>query len=169
MNIKKISSRYTVKILDEEDIVDVYNLCRHNEQYYRYCPPFVTEESKKNDMIACPPGKTLSDKYYVGYYDGDKLLAVLDLILDFPNERTALIGFFMMDLKCQNKGLGSSIVSELSEALRKEKIDAIQLAWVQANPQPESFWHKNGFIETGDISHMDNYTVVIAQKNLRSN
>ena len=157
-----------INIGREEDILDVYILCRNNEQYYRYCPPFVTEDSIKNDMTACPPGKSLLDKYYIGYYDGEELLAVLDLILAFPNERTAFIGFFMMDREHQNKGLGSIIVSELSEALSKEGIEAIQLAWVQNNPQPKAFWHKNGFIETGDISHMENYSVVVAKRNLQS-
>ena len=31
----------------------------------------------------------------MGYYDGEKLIAVMDLILTYPDEQTAFIGFFM--------------------------------------------------------------------------
>lgn len=35
-----------------------------------------------------------ADKYYIGYFEGEKLVAVMDLILNFPNKETAFIGFF---------------------------------------------------------------------------
>lgn len=69
-------------------------------------------------MQALPPEKTAADKYYVGYFDSGGLAAVLDLILGYPQEGTALIGFFMVDAARQGTGLGSRLVSEAAACLR---------------------------------------------------
>ena len=99
--------------MDKADIQDIYSLCSKNVLYYKYCPPFVTEQSIICDMIALPPGKEANDKYYVGYYDADKLIAVMDLIMAYPDEHTAFIGFFMMNASYQGKGEGSDIVNRV--------------------------------------------------------
>ena len=81
MEISLLSNRYLVLRMTEENIAEIYALCRNNTLYYHYCPPFVTEDSIVSDMNALPPNKSVSDKYYVGYYEGDKLSAVMDLIM----------------------------------------------------------------------------------------
>ena len=166
MEISLLSNRYLVLRMTEENIAEIYALSRNNTLYYHYCPPFVTEDSIVSDMNALPPNKSVSDKYYVGYYEGDKLIAVMDLIMAYPEESTAFIGFFMTDTSVQNKGVGSCIIEELCAALSQFDVSSIRLGWVKGNPQAEYFWHKNGFIETGATYDTDNYTVVVAQRSL---
>lgn len=166
MDITALSARYRVRRLTPDDVSLVYALCRENTLYYQYCPPFVTEEGIIGDMAALPPRKTLSDKYYVGYFDGEKLVAVMDLIVSFPDESTAFIGFFMTDVSVQHAGIGSGIIDELCAAMPSFGYKSIRLGWVKGNPQAESFWHKNGFTETGVTYDTDSYTVVVAQRNL---
>jgi|GEM_PF-351727 len=165
--IENLSEKYTVKRLGKNDISIVYNLCSKNTLYYDYCPPFVTPESIEEDMAALPPGKTVEDKFYVGYFDADKLIAVMDLILGFPEAETAYVGFFMTDVSVQGKDIGSSIISELAKFVCGNGFSNIQLCWVEGNPQAEHFWHKNGFCETGKTYDMDDYTVVEAQRKVK--
>lgn len=104
MNITGFSKHYKVRLLNEKDIDVIYSLCSKNKLYYKYCPPFVTKESIKQDMQALPPHKELKDKYYIGYFDDDdKLVAVMDFIKEYPNNKTAFIGFFMIDISKQKK------------------------------------------------------------------
>jgi len=117
-------------------------------------------------MSAVPPGKAASDKYYVGYYAGEKLIAVLDLILRFPDDDTALIGFFMTDTAVQNTGVGSGIIGKLSAYLKRLGFTSIRLGWVKGNPQAAHFWKKNRFIETGETRATDRYTAVAAKRML---
>lgn len=165
-NIEDISKKYQVRILEEKDISIVYSFCRKNKLYYEFCPPFVTPESIKADMTALPPGKRREDKFYLGYFDNDNLTAVMDLILGYPDQETAYVGFFMTDVSVQGKGVGSAIISELSGFVCKQGFSNIQLGWVLGNPQAEHFWHKNGFIETGKMYEMDDFTVVEARKSM---
>lgn len=93
MNPLVFSKRYRVRRMGRGDVTDVYLLCRENGLYYQYCPPFVTEQGILDDMGALPPGKGMEDKYYIGYYRGEELVAVMDLIMAYPDGETAFIGF----------------------------------------------------------------------------
>ena len=166
MNIAKISNTYHVRQLEEQNLSAIFSLCCGNSLYYHYCPPFVTKQGILSDMKALPPKKTLSDKYYLGYFDGEKLIAVMDLIAAFPDEKTAFIGFFMTDVSVQNKGIGTLIIDELCSFLPTAGYASIRLGWVRGNPQSEHFWHKNGFTETGVTYDTDRYTVVVASRDL---
>ena len=99
-DISSLSSTFSVRKLDETDIPWLYELCRGNPLFYRYHPPFVTKEDLKQDQQALPPGKTKDDKYYIGFFSGGQPMAVMDLILGYPQANTAFIGFFMMEAKC---------------------------------------------------------------------
>lgn len=166
MDISLLSKRYIVKILSESDVSKIYELCRKNTVYYQYCPPFVSEESIVCDMSTVPPNKDMSDKYYIGYYDEENLIAVMDLIMYFPDKTTAFIGFFMTDTAIQNTGVGSAIIEDLCAHLAQIGISKIRLGWVKGNPQAKNFWHKNKFAETRDFYESDKFTVIIAERYL---
>ena len=166
MDISKLSKHYRVRCLDRTDIGAILSLCSGNSLYYRYCPPAVSEQSIICDMEALPPKKRISDKHYVGYFNDGALIAVMDLIEAYPDAKTAFIGFFMTDASVQNKGIGSAIIEEACSFLREAGFTSVRLGWVKGNPQPEHFWHKNGFTETGDTYDTDRYTVLAAERDL---
>ena len=78
----------------------------------------MTKESILNDMAALPPRTPRDRKYYLGYFQGEKLIAVLDLILGYPNAATAFIGLFMMAKSEQGQGAGSRIITDCAAFLR---------------------------------------------------
>ena len=164
MDYSVFSERYETVRLTEDQTEEIYILCRKNPLYYRHCPPFVTRESIAEDMKALPPDKEMSDKYYLGFYEGRKLIAVMDLIDGYPDRETAFIGFFMTEASLQKRGIGSGIIQSLGLSLKRQGYRNIRLGWVSTNPQAQHFWHKNGFTETGITYHTGAYTVVVAQK-----
>lgn len=166
MNIAEFSSRFAVRRLEEDDIPAACTLCRGNPIFYEYCPPEVSEEGIREDMRALPPGKTMEDKYYIGYFDGQRLIAVMDFIDGYPRGDVAFIGFFMMDKAEQEKGIGSAIIEELCGYLSMRGYAAVRLGWVKGNAQSEGFWYKNGFAETGASYETNGYTVIVAERPL---
>lgn len=160
------SKTYTVRRITADDIPQVVEVCKENTEFYKHCPPFVTEETVKKDMEALPDRKTMEDKYYVGFYEHEDLIAVVDLIDAFPDKETAFIGFFMTAVPTQGKGIGTQIVLELRQYLKSRGYKHIRLGWVKGNPQSEGFWHKNGFVETGVTYDTCGYTVIVAQRDL---
>lgn len=160
------SGRFAVKRLNETDVDTILHLCKGNALFYEYHPPLATRESILEDMSALPPHKTYRDKYYVGFYEADLLVAVLDLILNYPQEGTAYIGFFMVDVSCQGQGFGSSLVQEMACCLKEKRFTKIRLAIDEGNPQSEAFWTKNGFEKTGERYPGDTSTYLPMEREL---
>jgi Acetyltransferases, including N-acetylases of ribosomal proteins len=166
MDITQLSQKYQVRRLETEDIPELYALCKGNPLYFQHCPPAVTMDSLQEDMLALPKGKTLEDKYYLGFYQDDLLIAVIDLICRYPNVKTAFIGFFMMNKKAQGKGVGTAIVEEMFQYLRKIGFSFVRLGYVKGNHQSEAFWLKNHFEKTEVEIQAKNYVIVVMQRQL---
>jgi len=144
-DINKFSNQYSVRFLKENDIDSVIGVCNGNPLFYEYTIARPTKENLLEDMRLTPPGIDLKDKYYVGYFDNETLVAVLDLIDGWPSKEVAYIGFFMMNHSYQGKNIGSSIIKELSIYLKSLNVKYLRLAVDDGNPQSLHFWHKNGF------------------------
>lgn len=169
LNLTSFSSTYEVRRLKEEDIPLIYDLCIHNPQYYEYCQYNPAEidlnEIIRADLAATPPGKTLKDKFYVGFFAREELIAVMDLIDGYHEKNMAFIGFFMMNAAYAGKGIGTRIVTELADYLRREGYCTIRLGIDKGNPQSTHFWTKNGFAIIKEIPR-ENGTILLAEKRM---
>lgn len=167
MDISRWSEKYQVRALTEQDVGAIYELSRKNNLYYEYCPPYVTRDSILSDLVALPLGKLPDDKYYVGFFRGETLLAQMDLIADYPERAMAYIGLFMMEASVQQAGIGTRIVEDLCRHLAEEGIRTVRLCWVKGNPQAEHFWRKNQFVPIRETQSMSGQTVVLAERRLK--
>lgn len=165
INISKLSSIYTVRRLSESDAGSILEICRGNTLFYQYCKAEPTKEQILSDLHITPPGIEAKDKYYIGFYQGDILVAVMDLIDGYPEKEIAFIGFFMMNQQLQGKNIGSTIIREVSAYLKSLGKTAIQLGIDKGNPQSSHFWKKNGFCFIREIPQ-DGWTVIFAEKAL---
>ena len=119
-----------------------------------------------NDLKALPEGKSLEDKFYIGFFENDSLIAIMDFILSFPKEDTVFIGLFMMDSKESGKGKGSAIIAEAFTAWKRAGYKKVRLAYMKGNMQSRNFWRKCGFTETGVEKENEQGVAVIMEKNV---
>lgn len=165
IDISKLTLKYTVRRLTESDIGLIYGLCLGNQQYYEYCTKQPSTELIKSDMTVTPPGKSISDKYYVGFFDGEMLVAVLDLIGGYPEDDIAFIGFFMLAKELQGQGNGSLMVTEICDYLKNIGFTKVRLGIDKDNPQSNHFWKKNGFAVLKEVVK-DDGILLSAEKTL---
>ena len=165
-DINKLSSKYTVRFLNENDIALIINLCKENKVFYEHTNARPNKENISYDMKATPPGVDIKDKYYIGFFDNNTLIAIMDLIDGWPTKDTAYIGFFMMNIFYQGKNIGSSIIKEVESYLKEVGMNTLRLAIDDGNPQSTHFWHKCGFkiIKSVDV---DGYKKHIAEKHIK--
>lgn len=162
MKINQISNHFQVRKLTEADLEQVLALYQTNPLYFEHFPPLPSLESLANDLVDCPPGKELSDKYFLGFWDKERLVAILDLIDGYPTEDTCYIGLFMVDSRLAGQGLGSKIIAELLTQLATS-FKKVRLGYVESNPQSDHFWAKVGFCPTGEVKELAGKTIVIAE------
>ncbi len=164
LNIEKLSTKYQVKRLTTTDADHALNLVQSNSSFFNFCPPAPTRHSILEDMKVVPTDKTLADKYYLGFYQANKLIAIVDLIVGYPAEMDAWIGFFMVDASVQKQGIGSTIMTDLVNALSGTKLKRIELAYPKGNAQSQQFLLKNKFISMDREVPVPGYTMVIMEK-----
>ena len=165
LEIDKISSKYNVYRLDESDIDEIFDLCKKNKLFYKYCEANISKDQIKQDLNITPEGFDIKNKYYLGFYDKEKLIAVMDLLDGYPDSESVFIGFFMMNIDYQGKQIGSFIIEELVEYLRKINIKQIHLGIDKDNPQSNNFWKKNGFRIIKQIKR-NNHTISYVQRTI---
>ncbi len=165
MDIEKLSRIYSVRRLDFADIDRVLALCRENTQFYEYCGAEPTKAQIQSDLQLLPPGVQAGDKYYLGFFQAEELIAVLDLVDGYPEPETVFIGFFMMKKALQGQGLGSGLIRECAAYWKSIGFRTIRLGIDRDNPQSTHFWKKNGFRVVQEVDRGD-WTILLAQKAL---
>ena len=165
MKISQCSNHYQVRELVDADLKQVLAFYQTNPLYFEHFPPLPSLESLANDLVECPPGEELSDKYFLGFWDKERLVAILDLIDGYPTAEIAYIGLFMVDSRLAGQGLGSKIIAELLSQLATH-FKKMRLGYVESNPQSSHFWSKVGFCPTGEVKELAGKNIVLTEYDL---
>ena len=111
------SRDFSSRILTESDIPAILSLIKTNPQYEKACGVSASEVSIREDLTLLPPGKTAADKFFLGFFQEEELIALADLILAYPDPETAYLGLFMVKGNRSKKGIGTSLFGELCASL----------------------------------------------------
>ena len=144
-DIGALSTTHEVRRITEADISEVYALCKSNWKYYEciHCAP--TVESLTEIISHVPEGAEASCKYFVGFYEEKRLVALLDLITGYPEKDDAFIGWFMVDGQQQRQGIGSQIFADIRGAMAAQGYDYLSLSCEKENKDAIAFWEAQGF------------------------
>ena len=164
-DLSKLSARYRVRYMNDSDADALLEFCLQNEQFYRYCGKQPSRELVLHDLYVTPPNTPMEAKYYVGFYDGDILVAIMDLIDGYPDSDTAFFGFFMMNRQLQGRQIGTHIIQELCLYLKETGLKRVLLGIDKENPQSNAFWAKNGFSVIREVEQEEG-TILLAEKGL---
>ena len=164
-DLSKLSTQYHVRPMHDADADAILAFCLQNDQYYRYCGKQPSRELILHDLRITPPNTSADAKYYVGFYDGEILVAILDLIDGYPDSDTAFVGFFMMNRQLQGRQIGTRIIQELCLYLKETGLKRVLLGIDKENPQSNAFWAKNGFSVIREVEQEEG-TILVAAKRL---
>ena len=79
MELNILTNLYNVKKLSDGDCDDILKLYNSNPQYFEYCPPKPSIDTVKDDLSALPNNVAKQDKHFLGFYDGNELIGIIDL------------------------------------------------------------------------------------------
>ncbi len=166
LDIKQLAGVYAVRELTRDDVPEMLRVAQSNPLFYQYMRPDPTEENLAADLTALPPRRTLADKHFFGWFEGERLVAMMDLIWRHPKPDMAFIGWFILDGTVQGRGLGRQLVSDVLGLLKSQGVNEVRLGRIQGNLQSEHFWHVCGFVENGLGYDTDDYHVTVMAKRL---
>ncbi len=161
-----LNGEFAVRELTSADIPDMLRVAKSNPLFYQYMRPDPTAENLAADLTALPSRRTLADKHFFGWFEGERLVAMMDLIARHPKPNMAFIGWFILDGARQGNGLGRRLVRDVLAMLKAEGVAEVRLGRIEGNPQSEHFWHVCGFAENGLGYDTEDYHVVVMAKRL---
>lgn len=164
--LQGLTGEYGVRELTTADIPEMLRIARSNPLFYQYMRPDPTAENLAADLIALPPRRSMADKHFFGWFDGEKLVAMMDLISHHPQPDMAFIGWFIVDGPRQGEGLGRRLVADVLAMLRREGVTEVRLGRIKGNPQSEHFWRVCGFADNGLGYETEDYHVAVMAKML---
>ena len=147
LDIQSLSTVHQVRHITKEDISDVYSLCKSNQKYYKNRNTAPTVESLTEIISRVPESTVKSNKYFVGFYENETLISVLELITGYPESNDAFIGWFMVDGHHQRQGIGSQIFADVRAAIAAQGYDLLSLSCEMENEDAICFWKAQGFKE----------------------
>lgn len=149
--ISFLRSSWQVKALSQNATNELQGFLNNFEDFFLLCEGEAGNASSL--LAACPPQKNVEkDKAVIGIYKENSLIGLLDLIQNYPDNGTWLIGYLLIHPDYRGQSLGSSFIKDLSQALLQQGALILRCAVQEQNPKALSFWQKNGFIITEKIN-----------------
>ena len=156
--IKKelVSLDFFVDFLTIENVNDLQGLLDDCKDFFLNCEGELGAAEK---LLTCLPAqKTLDEKLSFGIFNKENdLIGFFDVILAYPSESSATIGYFLIHPAWRNQGYGQTIFEALARALEKANFKRIQCIVQIQNTQALRFWERVGFsINRKIMQKMDN-------------
>lgn len=102
-------------------------------------------------LMVRPESVPESHKVVLGLFDGDELVAVVDLLRGYPESSFVFIGLLLVQGSRQGSGVGAATMSAAERyAGQWPEVRRFRLAVVDTNAAVLGFWRRMGFEATGE-------------------
>ncbi|MFZ2619887.1 MAG: GNAT family N-acetyltransferase [Alphaproteobacteria bacterium] len=100
-------------------------------------------------------------RHTFGFYQGEDLLGVADLLVGWPNARTATLGWLLFPEHLHGQGLGQQAYCLVENHVYAtfHTITHMRLSVVETNAAVMPFWRKQGFVPTGEVKPYQEGTI----------
>ncbi|MHB1316481.1 MAG: GNAT family N-acetyltransferase [Minisyncoccota bacterium] len=141
---------YHTKTLPQSELDQLQRLYTESNDYFQLVlNRDVLPSDSTLDFNSVPEGKTLEDKFIYGVFKSEKLVGVIDLIRDYPDQNTWFIGLLLLTPSERGNNLGKKIFNVLAGILINVGAQKIRISVVNQNIRALDFWIKIGFKESG--------------------
>jgi GNAT superfamily N-acetyltransferase len=145
-------SSLSLRPLTEQDAADVQSVIESDSGYVRRVTGIGPRPEDALELLtAGPPGLQPGQKVVLGAFEGDSLVAVVDLLRDWPERGTSHIGLLQVHADHQGRGLGRRVHDALlSWAAADHSTTTLRAAIVETNAKHAApYWAAMGYTPRG--------------------
>lgn len=136
----------TIRPLTHQDGDALYSLQRANQDFYDlFLDHHLTKREAVNDLDEKPMNSAAGQKHYLGIFDGETLVATLDLVVDYPLPQVVWIGQFMWRPQTVSSTTAKRWLAAVLETLRELETVQVQLLVLDRDVKAQKFWPALGF------------------------
>ncbi|MDR2833067.1 MAG: GNAT family N-acetyltransferase [Streptococcaceae bacterium] len=151
--MKTLTKNFYTKTLTIKDSEIIEQLFQQAKDYFLLSanqPP--SKQTITSFFQDVPPNKTSEDKLSLGLFIREnELIAVADIIKNFPKESTWIIGLLLIAPKYRGQNIGFLWHEELEKLAFTNGADTLQLGVVKQNEKARHFWQNQGYVIENEI------------------
>lgn len=130
---------------DVQEVADLYGRCADYFLLQDGVPPTLADASALFTEV--PPEKDAGDQTVLGWRAREGLVAVAQILRDFPSDGTWFLGLMIVDASRRGRGLGRSIYAAVEHWAAARGATEMRVAVLEGNGAGERFWRSLGFEE----------------------
>lgn len=144
-----LKNGYSIRVLRIEDEQLLQHLCERCTDYFEIIEGRFPEKDASLEIIRdLPPGWEPKNKHVFGCFNEQNLLiAVMDILADYPVKDEWIIGLLMIDPTERKRGLGKLLHKFIMDYALKNKADKLRIGVALENTKAYSFWKSLGYYE----------------------
>ncbi|HWS71981.1 MAG TPA: GNAT family N-acetyltransferase [Thermoanaerobaculia bacterium] len=140
---------YDVASLTREDLLELQSFLERCSDFYELCEAGPTPPNAAElELTEIPAGYAAHDHFVFCIRDGGAIVALLNVLRNYPRERQWWLGFQVVDPIHRGQRLGEKIFRAAEEWMTAEGAEVIQLGVSEHNAGADRFWRRMGFVET---------------------
>ncbi len=91
--------------------------------------------------------EVFENKFLIGIFENTKLISILSIIKNYPENNYWFIGEFIVDISHRNRGIGQKIIKNIEKIAQELRINGLVLTVFGYDKEALNFWNKNNFVE----------------------
>lgn len=151
MLLKRISifsAPYFVHELTEKDLPQMLVLEKSQADYLNLQGKSnLTVDEIKSDLTSVPLSVNQNQKWTLGFFKDEKLVAIIDFLTDYPQVQTVWIGLFLVSKADEGKGIATHLSKALFKSLKSEQFTNVQTLKYEQETTNQILLEKLGFID----------------------
>lgn len=141
----------SARVLSESDVAALQELLESQPEYAEQLTGFPPGPSDAlSALLSVPPDFDPWRKRALGLWEGDALVAFADVLMGYPDARTAYVGLLIVHGQHQRTGLGRRLQQAVDALVADEPgLERLQLSVISTtNGASEPFWVSMGYRPT---------------------
>jgi GNAT superfamily N-acetyltransferase len=106
-----------------------------------------TPEDTDHFFKDIPPNKDYDEKHLIAVFDGDKMIAAIDIVEDYPRDKEWIIGLLVIHPDYRRMGIGGKIDEVLGEIVLENRGKFLRVGVQEQNKDGYTFWFNQGYEE----------------------
>lgn len=132
---------YQVRELTHENDAQIYALQKANQAFFSlFMDHHLTHQEAVADLDSVATQAKADQKYYLGFFDHDKLVASLDLTIDYPGPKIVWIGQYLTDPQAVTDDQKTALLTQVLKTLRQLATQTVQLILPKRDVTDQKFY-----------------------------
>lgn len=161
---------YDVRELTHDDEDQIYQLQKQHQAFFDlFLDHKLTKREAVSDLDEVASEATAAQKHYLGLFTGDKLVATIDLTIDYPLPQLVWLGQYFVDEDRISESDRAKILNQVLAQLKKLTAVQVQLLVLKDDQASRNFYDKVKFEQVSETRTQVGQTfmdAIIYQKKL---